>query len=286
MTKNNVAILVDSGCDLPEEICKKHKIFKLPFSLMFKSAIYRDDTISTYDLYRLMEQEIPKTSFPSGEEVEKMLLRISKEGYTKILAVSISSRLSGTCNMLRLHAKRHANLEIEVIDSCNISIGAGMLALNAAEYLAQGMSWPHLKERLIKEVHNSKVFFCLKTLEYLKQGGRIGHVSALLGNALRIKPIITCDFEGIYTTEAKVAGYKQALQRLSECAAHFAAKAPVQLAIMHGAAATEAALVKERVCSLLPHAKLIIEEQISPSMAVHTGPGLVGIGVFKEIVNT
>ena len=281
MTKYKIAILTDSGCDIPEALRKLHKIYRLPLSLIFKDATYRDDAISAGELYQMMEREIPTTTLPSGEEVADMLQRIREDGYDKVLAVSISSRLSGTCNMLRLHANSQKGLEMAVVDSRNISIGAGMLALNAAHYLEQNMPWAGLKERLIKEVQNSKVFFCLKTLEYLRQGGRIGHVSAILGSALKLKPIITCDAEGVYTTEAKVIGYKHALQRLSECAKQFAAEAPVRISVMHGAAAAEAAQVKERVLAMLPQGKLIVEGQVSPALAVHTGPGLVGVGVMR-----
>jgi DegV family protein with EDD domain len=281
MTDHRIAILTDSGCDIPQVLRMRHKIYRLPLSLIFKSAMYRDDDISASELYQLMEQEIPTTSLPSGAEVTDMLRQIREDGYNKVLAVSISSRLSGTCDMLRLHAYSQQGLEMAVVDSLNISIGAGMLALKAARFLEQGMAWAGLKERLLQEVQNSKVFFCLKSLEYLRQGGRIGHVSALLGSTLKIKPIITCDAEGVYTTEAKVMGYKHALRRLSECAKQFAAEAPVRIAVMHGAAAAEAAQVKEKVLSLLPQAKLVAEGQISPALAVHTGPGLVGVGVMK-----
>jgi DegV family protein with EDD domain len=282
MTEHKIAILTDSGCDIPQALLKRHKIYRLPLSLIFKDAHYRDDDISATELYQRMEEEIPTTSLPSGEDVAEMLRRIRADGYDKVLAVSISSRLSGTCNMLRLHERSQQGLEMAVVDSRNISIGAGLLALKAARYLEQGAAWAGLKERLHKEVQNSKVFFCLKSLDYLRQGGRIGHVSALLGSALKLKPIITCDSEGVYTTAAKVIGYKQALQRLSECARQFAAEAPVRIAVMHGAAAAEAAQVKEKILTLLPQAKLEAEAQVSPALAVHTGPGLVGIGLLRS----
>lgn len=281
MTEHKIAILTDSGCDIPEVLRKLYKIYRLPLSLLFKSGIYRDDNLPAHQLYQMMEQEIPTTSTPTGAEVEDMLQQIREDGYDKVLAVSISSRLSGTCNLLRLHEHSQKGLEMAVVDSRNISLGAGLLALNAARYLEQGAPWAGLKERLMKEVQNSKVFFCLKTLEYLRHGGRIGHVSAVLGSALKVKPIITCDSEGVYTTAAKVIGYKHALQRLSECAKQFASEAPVRIAVMHGSAAAEAAQVKERVLSLLPQAKVVAEGQISPALAVHTGPGLVGVGVIK-----
>ena len=282
MQEQKIAILVDSGSDIPAPLREQYHIYQVPLTLIFSNATYKDDAITSEQLYTMMEQEIPTTSLPTGEEITDMLRRISGDGYEKVLAISISSHLSGTCNMLRLNQDSCPGLEMEVVDSRNISIGSGMLALLAARLLEQGIKWTELKTRMALEIQNSKVFFYLRTLEYLRRGGRIGHVSALLGSALRIKPIITCDEEGVYITEAKVVGHSLALRRLSECAERFAAGAQdIYVSVMHGAAAADAAQVKERLLTKLPQAKILVEGQIVPSMAVHTGPGLVGIGVLR-----
>lgn len=282
MQEQKIAILVDSGCDIPAPLREQYRIYQAPLALIFSNATYKDDAITAEQLYTMMEQEIPTTSLPTGEEICDILQTIRADGYEKVLAISISSRLSGTCNLLRLHRESCPGLEMEVVDSRNISIGSGMLAILAARLVGKGLQWPELKTRLALEIKNSKVFFYLRTLEYLKHGGRIGHVSALLGSALHIRPIITCDEEGVYITEAKVIGHSQALRRLGECAERFAAGAQdLYVSVMHGAAGAEAALVKERLLSALPQAKVLVEGQVVPSMAVHTGPGLIGIGVLR-----
>lgn len=282
MQEEKIAILADSGCDIPAELREHYQIYQVPLSLIFSKATYRDDEIEPQQLYTMMEQEIPTTSLPTGAEIKGVLQRIRADGFEKTLAVSISSRLSGTYNLLRLHKDSCPGLEMDVVDTRNISVGSGMLAIAAARYVEQGVKWAELKTRIAHEIQNSKVFFCLKTLDYLRQGGRIGHVSAMLGSALRIKPIITCDEEGVYTTEAKVMGYTLALRRLADYAERFAAGAQnLSIAVMNGAAVAEAGQVKERLLAMLPHAKIMAEGQVNSSLAVHTGPGLVGIGVMK-----
>lgn len=282
MQDEKIAILVDSGSDIPKEMRERYQIYQVPLSLIFSDATYRDDEIEPQKLYAMMEENIPTTSLPTGKEITGIMRRIRADGFEKALAVSISSRLSGTCNLLRLNKDSCPGLEMEVVDSRNISIGCGMLAVAAARYVEQGVKWAELKNRVSREIQSSKVFFCLKTLEYLRHGGRIGHVSAMLGSALRLKPIITCDEDGVYTTEAKVIGHTQALRRLADCAERFAAGAQtIYIAVMNGSAAAEATQVKERLLAMLPQAKVLLEGQISPSLAVHTGPGLVGIGILR-----
>lgn len=282
MSEEKIAILVDSGCDIPAATREQYQIYQVPLSMIFSDATYRDDEITAEQLYRRMETEIPTTSLPTGEEIKGTMHQIRADGYQKVLAVTISSRLSGTCNLLRLNKESCPGLEMEVLDTRNISMGSGLLALAAARYLEQGIQWAELKVRMAKELTSSKMFFCMKTLEYLRQGGRIGHVSALLGSALRIKPIVTCDEEGVYYPTAKVPGYKLALRRLSDCAERFAAGAQnIYVAVLSGEAVEEAAQVKERLLTALPHAKVVMEGPVTPSLAVHTGPGSVGVGIMR-----
>lgn len=281
MRENKIAIMADSGCDIPNFLLNKHKIYRIPYYLVCKDKTYKDTAISLTDLYRLMENEKPVTTLPDHAEVLKILRVIREHGYQKVLSITIASHQSGMYDLLRQHTQSQKGLEMEVIDSCNISLGAGMLAINAAEYLEQDLPWDALKERLLKDVKTSKAFFCLKTLKYLRQNTKIGPISAFLGDSLNIKPILTCDSKGINTTKIKALGYKQALPRLSESVQHFTTANSLQIAVMHGAAEQEATRVKERVLAQLPQAKLVLEGPISPVLAVHSGPGLVGIAVMS-----
>lgn len=80
------------------------------------------------------------------------------------------------------------------------------------------MSFDEIKAKLMRGIDQCKVFFVVKTLEYLQKGGRIGLVASLFGNALNLKPIISCNDEGIYYTVAKVRGRKQSITKTKELA--------------------------------------------------------------------
>ena len=125
------------------------------------------------------------------------------DGYEKALVVCISSGLSGTYSLIRTVCGEYEGMETFVLDTKNISIGSGMLALLAARWLEQGMSWSALLDELPKQIKNSKVFFCVDTLEYLRKGGRLGLVAAVMGTALKLKPIISCNEDGVYYIAGK-----------------------------------------------------------------------------------
>jgi DegV family protein with EDD domain len=112
------------------------------------------------------------------------------------------------------------------------------------------------------------------------KGGRIGLVAGMLGTMLDLKPVISCNEEGIYYTVAKARGRKKSLELALEKAVEFAADAKkYSITVMHGAAKEEADALLAALKLRLPDYRLAIEGQITPALVVHTGPGLIGIGV-------
>lgn len=283
MNKQKIAILIDSGVDVPSHIIKENNMYLLPLKIIYKDREYSDIVdITAEEVYSMLETEVPTTSLPPRNEIIDLFDKIKADGYEKVLAVSISSGLSGTYNAIRLAANDYEGLDIFVLDTKNISIGSGFNAIQAAEYLKEGMDWDTLVKTVSDNLGNSKLFFCVETLEYLQKGGRIGLVSALLGTTLRFKPIISCNEDGIYYTAAKIIGRKRSLNKAMELAVEFAkGSTRYNVGIVHGAALEEAEAVKEALMPQLPHCHIFVNGPISPALGVHTGPGTIGILVQK-----
>ena len=168
MNKDRVAVLTDSGCDVPQNFREKYNIFMLPLRVMYDPIM----------VYRRFPDEYPSTSTPSLAEVQDIFDEIREAGYEKIIAVTISSGLSGTFNTIRLAAEQQDELEIFVFDTKNISVASGIWAIWAATKLENGWSFEEVKTGLQNKVYDSKVMFYMDTLKYLKKGGRIGKVRA------------------------------------------------------------------------------------------------------------
>jgi DegV family protein with EDD domain len=281
MNKEKIALLVDSGTDVPVEIMDQYSMYMLPLQIIYKDRTYTDKVdITAEEIYQRLPQEIPSTSLPDGEAINRIFDQIKEDGYEKVLAVTISSGLSGTFNVVRLLGEQRVDLDVFVLDTKNIGIAAGLQAIRAAELLSAGNSWEKLKEQLSKEVSRNKVFFNVATLEYLQKGGRIGLVASILGNALKLNPIISCNDEGIYYTVAKSRGRKKSLDKTVELVKQFIGNHKhFRLAVAQGDALEEAKEMKTRLEREFPHIKEILFGQISPALVVHTGPGLLGIGI-------
>lgn len=282
MKNNKVAILVDSCNDISEELTQKYGFYTMPLVINYKDRSYKDRIdITPQEVYDSFKVEIPKTSLPLRSDIDALLDQIKADGYDNIIASIISSGLSGTYQSMHLIADDRDDLNIEVINTLNIGIGSGFVGIYAAELLEQGLDFDTVVDKTREAVSNSSVIFGLETLEYLMKGGRIGKVSGILGSALKIKPIISCNTDGIYDTIAKVRGRKQSINKMMEIArAKVGNHKNYYIALCHGDALDEMLQMKEELKDLISNAKIYSEGQISPVLGVHTGPGLLGIGVM------
>lgn len=281
MKQEKIAILVDSCSDVPDEYRGKYHMYEAPLTIIYKDAEYRDGIdIQPEDVYARFSQEIPTTSLPSPATVGNIFKQIKADGYDKVIAVIISSGLSGTFEMIRSFGPTPEGLETCYIDTKNIGIGSGFSAIRAGELIEQGLSFADVCEEVKNTAKNTKLFFCVSTLEYLVKGGRIGLVAGLVGSILDLKPVISCNEEGIYHTVAKARGRKKSLALAIEKAVEAVADAThYNITVMHGAAQEEADALLAELKARLPKFGVAIEGQITPALIVHTGPGLIGVGV-------
>ena len=276
-----IAIFTDSACDLTDAELKEYGIRFLPLQIIYKDNSYRDRVeISADEVYGNLEVEVPKTSLPTGTDIDALFLELKKEGYTHAIGVMISGGLSGTANSVKLMAEEHPEIETYIYDTKNLSISEGIMALKAAKMVKDGLSFEEIKEALPEEKKSVDTYYCLATLEYLIKGGRIGKVSGTIGQILNIKPIIYVNEEGVYVTLDKARGTKQAYMKLVSILKENLEKTKCKVYVMHGGAKKEAQDMVERIKDL-PGILSLEFRQISPALGVHTGRGLIGIAVER-----
>lgn len=278
--KTKIAILTDSSCDLEPEIIREYEIEVLPLHIVYHDREFRDRVdISPQEVYDTLEQEVPKTSLPSPAEIMEAFNRLRERKVTHILALHISSGLSGTYQAVSTMAQEFKDLVIEVIDSKSLSMGLGFSVLEAARESRRTQDFNQVVSRAKQVIQECKAFYVISTLEYLKKGGRIGYVAGTIGEFLNIKPIISINEEGKYFTYAKVRGREQSLKKLNEVLKEHVREKLSNIAIVHGGAEIEARAL-EKVSREHPHIKEVFFGQISPALGVHTGPGLVGMLIY------
>ena len=282
--RERIAIITDSCADVPEDLRKQYNIFVLPMVISCQDGEYKDGiNIQAEDVYKRLKTELPKTSTPTGEDIENLLNELKEKGYDKAVAIMLSGGLSGTVNHVRL-AVEESDLEVCVIDSLSASIGNGAIVLQAAIWLAAGMSYNVLCEQVKKLCNTTKVFFSIDTLEYLQKGGRIGKATALVGTALSIKPILSFDEEGEIYTPAKVRGHKLVEKKLlslveEQINSPENAGKRYNIVVADGGALEAGEELKHKMKTLFPDYQQLFKAKIGAALSTYLGDGLLGAGV-------
>ena len=284
MIPQKIALLTDSCADISPQLARENHIFMVPLRILCADGEYLDGVnIRAADIYRRLQAgELPQTSLPAGEDIGKALRQIVAEGYDGVIAVMLSSGLSGTFNLTRVIAEEcRGMLQVKVFDSLNGSLGLGMTVLQLAEDIQHGMGWRELTERRAPQlIAGSFPFFSVDTLEYLQKGGRIGKVTATAGMLLQIKPLLTFAPDGQLQSVAKVRGRHQVIDKLvaltvQRCGEH----KRYNLAVANGGAPEEMAQVKEKLTAALPNYDHIWEGEIDGTLSVYIGDGILGAAV-------
>ena len=274
-----IALITDSACDLDLNTLKENNINLLPLRIIYSNGDYRDRIdISPQEVYDNLEKEVPKTSLPSAQDTEETLNRLEEEGYTHVIYISISSGLSGSFNAIRLALEDHPKLTSFVYDSKILAYPQGEIVLEVAKLIKEGTSF----EEIVKEISDIRKriigYFTINTLEYLKKGGRIGRLAGTVGELLNLKPIITTDEDGVFYNVVKVRGRKQSLSKMTELLKGYLAKGKCEVAVLHAGCEDEAIKYMNSLKDLTNVVSIKIAE-ISPSLGIHGGPGLMGFSV-------
>ncbi|MQS97312.1 DegV family protein [Companilactobacillus halodurans] len=278
-----IAVLVDSCCDLPKEYLKKTGVFELPMQIAYHDKTYLDRVdISAEEVYRNLPVEIPKTSLPSGDSIQKALDEIAQAGYTHILSISVSSGLSGTFNFLKVFLDDDDRFTTKYFDTKQVAIASGLIAVEAKKQVDDGKSFDEIAAHVEKMIAHAMVYFCIPTLTYLRAGGRISAVASAVGGVLKLAPIITCKPDGTYTIAAKARGMKKGKKLMLGYAQDFLDEGDEYLiGIGHGDNEEGGLSMLDLLHENGIKGKREFIEQVGPALGVHTGPGLIGIAVVK-----
>ena len=278
-----IALLTDSTADLTPAMREGKPIYVVPLKLHCEDGEYSDGVdIFAEDVYRRLRQgKLPRTSLPEGGVVSDTLDQIRADGYERVIAVMLSSGLSGTYNMVRLQAQQREDLEIAVFDSKNGSLGMGIIVLQLWEEIQAGADWESLVEKRAPHlVANTFPFFSVDTLEYLYRGGRIGKITAMAGTMLSIKPIITFAQDGQLQSIAKVRGRRQVQDKLlSMLREKFQEGKRYNLGVANGGAPEEMAQLSARMREMFPDYQHCWEGPMDATLSVYIGDGVVGAGI-------
>ena len=216
---SRIAILTDSASDLTPDMIEGLDVTIIPIRLRIGENNYKDGVnLSKKEFWHklLTENVVPKTAQPSPAEFRDYYEELFNKGYEKILSIHISSKMSGTqqvAKVAREMLKREQ--DIVIVDSKSVTFGQAYQVLEAAKMIKAGIKLEDILTRLYEIADKMKIYFAVSDLRYLEKGGRIGRASSVIGNLLKLRPVLKLE-DGEVSLETKTFGERGAISYMEK----------------------------------------------------------------------
>ena len=216
---SKIAILTDSASDITPDMIEGLDVTVIPIRLKIGENNYKDGVnLSKKEFWHklLTEKVVPKTAQPSPAEFRDYYEELFNKGYEKIISIHISSKMSGTqqvAKVAREMLKREK--DIIIVDSKSVTFGQAYQVLEAAKMIKAGVKLEDILTRLYEIADKMKIYFAVSDLRYLEKGGRIGRASSVIGNLLKLRPVLKLE-DGEVSLETKTFGERGAISYMEK----------------------------------------------------------------------
>lgn len=288
-----VAVMTDSNSGITQDEAKKLGVFVVPMPFTIDGKEYEEDiNLTQEEFYKILlsERKI-KTSQPAIGEMTHYYQDILKD-YDQIVYIPMSSGLSSSCQSAILLAQEDAFINrVFVVDSKRISVTQKQDVLDAVELIKQGKTGKEVYDILMENAMNATIYITVNTLEYLKKGGRVTPAAAAIGEALKIKPVLTIQ-GGKLDAYQKVRTMKKARQIMIDAVRKDITEridtqhqdlSEAHIMIAYTYDRQQALEFKEQVEKAFP-THTVRCEPLSLSVACHIGPHSLAIAACKKII--
>ncbi|HWX96798.1 MAG TPA: DegV family protein, partial [Solirubrobacteraceae bacterium] len=228
------------------------------------------------------DPDVPTTSQPSIGDFLAVWEPLLDAGQD-VVSIHLAGGISGTYEAARqahgLLAERGLGERVEVIDGETACGGMGLLLLAASAAARAGADKDAVAARVREARGVLRIWFCLDTLEYLRRGGRIGKAQAWLGGTLKIKPILSLEYEIVPVERVRTAG--RAFERMVKYAEELRDSGSDGWVVQHIQAPEQAQRLIDR-CREIFDSEPVFTSEVGPVIGTYTGPGLIGVGALPR----
>lgn len=281
-----VAVVTDSTASLDEKRAAEAGVYVVPIGVMVGAQSYVDGPEVTSDtIAGALRDYVPvNTSRPNPAEFSAVFERAVEDGAESIVSIHLSRQISGTYDSAVL-AAQDASVPVEVVDTGQVGIATGFVALNAARAAAGGRQAEGVAGVARAAASGASTFFYVDTLEYLRRGGRVGAAAALIGSALAVKPLLSV-VDGVISPVEKVRTTARALGRLHDIVVERAEEfeGRFEVGVQHLDAADGAQAFADKLAGSLGFDEVEVTE-VSASIAAHVGPGMIAVALVPHMVD-
>jgi len=281
---SGIAVVTDSTCTIPAELIAKYKIGVAPQVVIWEGkTLYDGVDLTPKQFYERLATAtvMPTTSQATVAAFQELFAPLAADN-RQIIAVLISSKLSGTIQSAEQAKMDFPGARIEIVDSGHAGMSLGYQVLQVARKAEAGASFEEVVEYARRAQDHTGIMLVVDTLEFLHRGGRIGGASRLLGTALNIKPLLEVRggrIEPLERVRTKAKAYARMLDLIGE---KVQGHANIRLAAMHAAAEDDARQVLADSASRF-HPVETLTSWATPAIGAHTGPGTVALAYCVDL---
>ena len=282
--KANIAIVVDSACDLPDDIVDQHQINIVPILMTFGEHHFLDKfNIKPSQFYEMLSESeiVLQTSAPTVKSYEHLYETLF-ENYDAIISLHLASVLSGTFNSAKIASQKFTDKKIAVIDTKQISTSFGLVVKQVAEEIEKGMKFNETISYVNRISPKAKLLVAVPTLKYLVRSGRVSPLKGMIAKMLNLNPIITLNENGAAILSGKSFSFEGNVKKIIERIRIANEKSSVtNFAIGHSNNKEEAQKVAERIEKAIGK-KISFIYDIAPVIGVHAGAGAISVSYQTE----
>ena len=276
---SNYKIVVDSCCEIPEEINKDLFIERVPLTLEVGDAtIIDDETFDQAKFLKMVDEcpTCPKSACPSPERY----MEAYDADVERVYVVTLTSKLSGSYNsaVLGKHLLEEGGKKvpkIHVFDSLSASAGETQLVMKIKELEEQGRTFEEVVENVELFKNEMKTYFVLDNLDTLRKNGRLTGLKAVVVSTMNIKPIMYA-LDGTIAQKSQAIGTKKALRKMADILTEEGKeKNEKVLIISHCNCLERAQLMKERLLEKIQFKAVYILNMMGVSSMYANDGGII-----------
>lgn len=282
----STAIVTDSAADIPEELLERLAVHVVPVRVHFGSRSYLDKvSLTPQEFYQdLAAGSVhPQTSQPPPGDFRRLYEFLASH-YQHVVSIALTARVSGTYAAAKGAAARVAGGKVQVLDSRNVSLGQGLLAMYAAECALAGFDGPRIAAATAAMRTKTRTWGLLAGLDYAVRGGRVPAFVRTLSQLLRCSPVLTNHPDGRIGPGGALFGRGDLTARFARFVVRrLRAGATYRVVVGHAEAELEGQRLLAALRAAIPRLESGYLTPLGPALGVHGGPGMLVVGVQEYL---
>ena len=271
-----IRLIADSTCDITIKDCERMGVELIPLKVTIDGKTYLDKfELTNEEFYEKMAkaEDIPVTTLASPHD---FMDKFDEYPYDDIICITVSSKLSGTYQSAVIAKEETGRNNIHIIDSCSVSLGAGILVEYAAKMIENGEKAADIGAKLNEIAPKIELYAAVDTLKYLVKGGRLGKASGAVGSLLGIKPILRVK-DGVIENVSKERGMAKAVAKMKALVEENTDYLENDFPVTYGHSNNESGMESLMAQMSRTGSRYFIGSVVG----THAGPGAVGIAVVN-----